>query len=251
MAIIHAKSFTLSVYSQGDKSASKLALVLPGKLDTKDYANMRAHVDFLAQRGFFALSFDPPGTWESEGDISLYTMSNYLKAIHELIDYFGNKPTFAMGHSRGASMSIIAALQHPLVTSFAAIFPSLKVDGTWEKSNVEEWKEEGYHMSMRDLPPGGGPEVVEFKLPYAFYEDQLQYDIRIITALQKSTKPKLFFVGKNDPLVNPQNVRELYAVAGEPKELHELDSDHDYRFHKDLIEEVNTALGDFLEKYQI
>src|SRR3989338_7497483 len=121
--MVKTNSFTLATYQKGDPISSKLALVLPGKLDTKDYAHMRSHVDFLSNLGFLALSFDPPGTWESPGDISLYTTTNYLKAVDELIEYFGNKPTFLMGHSRGASVSMIAASRNPKIMAYAAVMP--------------------------------------------------------------------------------------------------------------------------------
>lgn len=77
--MVKTKSFDLAVYKNGDEYASKVVLVLPDKLDTKDYASMRSHVDFLASKGFFALSFDPPGTWESPGDIWLYTTTSYIQ----------------------------------------------------------------------------------------------------------------------------------------------------------------------------
>ena len=69
MNLIKTESFQLATYSQGDSESKKLALVLPGKLDTKDYSHMKSHVKYLAIMGYFALSFDPPGTWESKGDI--------------------------------------------------------------------------------------------------------------------------------------------------------------------------------------
>jgi hypothetical protein len=42
---------------KGDQDAAKLALVLPGRLDTKDYAHMVSAVDFLSARGYLAVSF--------------------------------------------------------------------------------------------------------------------------------------------------------------------------------------------------
>ena len=110
--LVKTKNFKLAVYTKGNPNSAKLALVLPGRLDTKDYVHMRSHVNYMASKGYFALSFDPPGTWESPGDITLYTMTNYLKAINELIDHFDNKPTFVMGHSRGASMAILSGLRN-------------------------------------------------------------------------------------------------------------------------------------------
>ena len=246
MSLIKTDSFEIAIYSKGDINSKKLALVLPGKLDTKDYSHMKSHVNYLASLGFFALSFDPPGTWESPGDISLYSMTNYLKSINELIKYYDNKPTFVMGHSRGASMAIVASLKNPNITAFASVFSSLNASGSWERSDTKLWKEQGYLLSKRDLPPGGGEKVKEFKIPYSFFIDQLKYNIT--EELSRSTKQKLFMLGKHDPLVKPEVVKELYEIASPPKELYELDSDHDYRLHPNLIEEVNEVLGKFLSK---
>ena len=65
MNIIKTKTFELAAYTKGDQNSPKLALVLPGRLDTKDYIHNTSLVDYLSRRGYFALSFDPPGTWES------------------------------------------------------------------------------------------------------------------------------------------------------------------------------------------
>jgi len=209
---------------------------------------MTSHVDYLAGLGYFALSFDPPGTWESPGDIKSYTMTNYLKAVDELIEYYGNKQTFVMGHSRGASMAILAGLTNPHIASFASVFSSFTEDGYKVDSDIAKWKEQGYLLKKRDLPPGGGPSVKEFKLPYGFYEDQLKYNVA--KDLKHSDKPKLFMLGKRDALAIPEIVRQLYSITSEPKELYELDSDHNYRLHIELIEEVNKVIEGFLRKYK-
>jgi len=249
MALIKTDSFEIATYSQGDPNSEKLVLVLPGKLDTKDYVHMRSHVDFLSTKGFFALSFDPPGTWESPGDISIYNMTNYLEAINELIKYYDNKPTFVMGHSRGASMAILSALRNPYIAAFASVFSSFTKGGYKDKSDTVKWKRQGYLLEKRDIPPGGGPKVKEFKLPYSFFEDQLQYDIT--EEVSKSKKPKLFFLGKHDELALPEMVRGLYQITSEPKELYEMDSDHDYRSHQNLIDEVNQVVSTFLNKFNL
>jgi len=247
MSLLATKSFSLAVYMQGNERADKLALVLPGRLDTKDYAHMRSHVDFLASRGYLALSFDPPGTWESPGGIGLYTMTNYIKAANELIAHFGNRPTLMVGHSRGSSIATYVGTTNPHVVAFVSIFCPL-APGAYQGAVNEEWRRQGYITEMRDLPPGGGPEVKRYKLPYAFFEDQKQYDLA--DGLQRCTKPKLFFLGTRDALAPPDTVRALYNIAAEPKRLHELDSDHDYRLHQHLIDEVNKELENFLDDIQ-
>jgi hypothetical protein len=216
---------------------------LPGKLDTKDYAHMRSHVDYLATQGFLALSFDPPGTWESPGDISLYTMTNYLKAVDEIIVFFGNKPTFVMGHSRGGTVAQIAGAKNPNIYAFAAIMSGLS-KGWYLEEDTKGWKEDGFRVSKRDLPPDGGLPEKEFRLPYSHYEDQTQYDLT--EEIIHCKKPKLFILGKKDSLILPEDVRSTFNLVSEPKQLYELDSDHDYRHHPKLIEEVNEVIGKFL-----
>lgn len=248
MDTVKTKSFELAVYAKGNINSPKLALVLPGRLDTKDYAHMQGHVNFLAKKGYFAISFDPPGTWESPGDISLYTMTNYLKAINELIDYFGNKPTFVMGHSRGATMAMLAGITNPHITGFAAVMSSFPKGG-YKWGEKSEWKKKGYVVEMRDLPPGEGPKEKELRLSYKFHEDQFQYDIT--EDLKKSTRPKLFIYGARDVLAEPKVVKEIYELSGEPKEIHELDSEHDYRLSPDTINEVNQIVGVFLTRHNL
>jgi len=241
MSLIKTSNFELAVYIKGDTSASKLAICVPGKLDTKDYPHMRSHVDYLASKGYLALSFDPPGSWESPGDISLYSITNTLKAIDELIHYFGDKPTFVMGHSRGGSVAMYAGLANPAITHFASVMSVYSHKSTFVD---EAWKQKGYRITKRDLPDNP-KETRQLKLPYSCLKDQSKYDAS--EALKKSTKPKLFIYGNQDILVDPKIVKEAYEMSADPKTIHSIDSVHDYRFHPDMIEQVNTYIGEFLE----
>jgi pimeloyl-ACP methyl ester carboxylesterase len=247
--MIKTKSFEIATYEKGDPNSQKLVLLLPGKLDSKDYPHMRGHIDFLANLEFYAVTFDPPGTWESPGDISLYNITNYLKAIDELIEHFANKPTLLVGHSRGGSMAMLAGMRNSNVKAFVSIM-SYVYNKAYNDNNSEktkEWKEKGYWESSRDLPPGGGEKTKVFRLPYSFYLDQIKYDLT--DELSKCTKPKLFVAGKQDEIVNPQLVRQEFEKAPEPKEFYELDTKHDYRFYPDKIEELNSVFQKFLTKH--
>lgn len=247
MGIIQTTSFTLSIYSQGDPNAEKLAVVVPGKCDSKDYAHIHSHVDFLSTKGFFAVTFDPPGTWESEGYGNVYASTNYIKAIHEVITYFENRPTFLVGHSRGGKMSIVAGSQNPNIVAYAAIFSQLP-----EKEEIKDdssWKEKGYETTLRALPPGTGPRVKEFRLPYGFLEDQNKY---YLTAEVKACdKPKMMVWGKKDTIVPYEKVKQTFDALSAPKALFSVDSDHDYWLHPQIMEEVNGLLEEFIEKYHL
>lgn len=236
---IKTRSFELAVYIRGNPNAKKLALLLPGRLDTKDYAHMKSHVDYFANNGYLALSFDPPGTWESLGSIKQYTMTNYLRAIDEIIKNFGNRPTILMGHSRGGTMAMLAGVKNKFVTHIIAVMsrpgPSTLTDKT---------RKIGFEISYRDTPSGG---KVKFELPVSYFENALKYDV--MKGLTKCKKPKLFFYGNKDKIISPNSVKEAYDKSEEPKELIELNSDHDYRFHPEIIKKVNVAVKKFLNFY--
>lgn len=243
--VITTPTFQLAAYVKGAADSARLAIVLPGRLDTKDYAHMRSHVDFLSEHGYLALSFDYPGTWESPGDIGLYTTTNNLRAIDELIEYFGSKPTLLMGHSNGGTLAMLAGTVNPAVTHIIAA-----MSGTGGPTTVGVPKPgEKAVLSLRDLPPGTTRTAAkkEFLLPIGYFDDLAKHDAT--EALRACTKPKLFFYGTQDVLINPRSIKKTYAVSADPKQLYELDSEHDYRLHPGIIKEVNRITGEFLRIY--
>lgn len=243
MQIIKTKSFELAIISAGDINAEKLAIVIPGRLDTKDYAQNSSHIKFLANHGYYAISFDPPGTWDSPGSIDLFSTTNYIKAVNELIDYFGNKPTLVMGHSRGGTVTMLVGPQNPNITHMISVNSSY--GGPIDVDKPTPGK---VNVSHRDIPPGDTrtKEQKRFDLPYNYFVDAEQYDA--LPGLSKSKKPKLFFYGTKDILTTKDIVQKMYDTSAEPKKIHELDTEHDYRLHPEIIDEVNKVLGEFLDE---
>lgn len=245
MNLISTKNFELAIYTKGDASAAKIAIVVPGRLDTKDYFHNTSLVDYLATRGYLALSFDPPGTWESPGGMELYTTTNCIKAVHELIEYFGNKPTLVAGHSRGGTIAMLVGPKNPHITHIIPIFSHYGAPSDPEPERIVE----GKLISYRDIPPGTirTQEQKEFGLPLEYFRDGAQYDA--LEDLKSYTKPKLFFYGTQDVMNPPEEVKEAFAVSAEPKEIHAIESEHDYRLVPQAVKEVNEAVGQFLDKH--
>lgn len=246
--------FDLSVYIQGDKQAPGVALVLPGLLDTKDYPHMRSHVDYLARHGYFALSFDPPGTWQSGEDINHYTITSYLAAVDELITYLGNKPTLVLGHSLGGFVATLAAERNSHIAALAAIMsPYSFVRLVQEEEHaagipVAEWRTMGIRPANRDVP-GRADQTQHFDLPFSFAEDSRKYNS--LENLGHLSIPKLFIAGEHDALIWPEMVRTAYDAAAEPKQYHLLrGADHNYRKHPELVAKVNIQIGQWLASFQ-
>lgn len=239
---IQTHSFGLSTYEQGNPFAEKLALVLPGKLDSKDYEHIKAHTDALAAIGYYAVSFDPPGTWESDGDITLYTLTNYCRAVEELIQYFGKSETVLAGHSMGGFVAMYVGCDNQCVSRVASIFsrPAFTPDYLREYPDTV-WQSTGSKRVRRTLPKGTG--YTEFLLPYSFMEDQLPYSL--FEKVAQSMKPKLFFCAEDDSIVDPDFVRRAYDIAHEPKQLITLETDHEYRKNPEIIRSISEALCTF------
>ena len=240
--VIKIPSFKLAIYAKGNPNAEKLALVLPGRLDTKDYVHMTSHVDYLAQQGFYAVSFDAPFSWESRGDIKNYTTTNYIKAVNELIEYFGNKPTLLVGHSRGGAVSILAGANNKNVIG---IVPIMATYGAPSSPSGEDL-EAGVHTSFRDLPPGDKKtnEQKKFVLPLSYFEDGQKYNPAEV--LKSFTGPKLLICASKDIFSTPARVKEVFDSLSGSKQFLELGTEHDYRYHPDMVEAVNTAIGKFI-----
>lgn len=243
--IVKTESFELSTNQAGDFDSERLVLVLPGRLDTKDYPHMRSHVQLLAELGYFALSFDPPGTWQSPGEIELYTMTNYLKSITELIELYGDRPTTLIGHSRGGSMAMLGATKIDQVTGFAAIMSRSSASIRQDESKYTA--NDRVEISYRD-DPFDPKKRVQFQLPMTYFEDAEQYNMR--EDLHACTKPKMFIYGNDDAIITPDTVIETYEYAADPKQIYSVDSEHDYRRHLEVIGEVNQKIKKFMREFQ-
>jgi pimeloyl-ACP methyl ester carboxylesterase len=240
MSFVETPSFKIAVYAKGDQKAPKLALVLPGRLDTKDYAHMVSHVDHLARLGYYALSFDPPGTWESPGGLGLFTTSNYIKAVSELIEMLGDKPTLLVGHSRGGAVAMLSSDNlnvEGLVLAMANYGNATPPDPKRIKGDVL--------IEYRDLPPGSRNPTKEFYLPLAYFKDLQKHSPA--DRLRKFDGPKLMIWGTHDKYIEAKKVHEIYESLRPPKDFLELDVDHDYRHHPNLIIRVNQAITEFIQ----
>ena len=71
----------------------------------------------------------------------------------------------------------------------------------------------------------------------------------LLEGLRNCTKPKLFFYGVQDDMNDPEDVKKAYEESAEPKMINALNSDHDYRYHPEIVEEADQVIGKFLDKF--
>lgn len=241
MQIIQTSSFEIAANFYGDPQAPKLAILMPGRLDTKDYANFVSHGEFLAEHGYFAIAIDPPGTWESPGGLGIYSTSTYLQSINELIGHFDNRPTLLLGHSRGGATAMLASA-NPAVEKLVVVNAAYGNPSEPDPDKVKD----GLLIESRDIPPGNvrTSEQRLFNLPLHYFEDGAKHDP--VGSFQAFRGPKLVVHANKDEFLSVSRVREIFATLSDPKTFLELDCAHDYRLSQEAIEIVNEALEKFI-----
>lgn len=244
MKIIETSNFKIAANTKGNPDATSVAILLPGRLDTKDYANFVSHLDFLASQGFYVVAIDPPYSWDSPGDLKDYSTTNYLKAVNELIDYFGNRPTLLLGHSRGGATAILASTN-------PAIIGLVLVNAAYGSPSAPDPEKiiDNALLEFRDIPPGNvrTKEQLEFRLPLNYFEDGAKYDPRAV--LKNFKGPKLLIHATNDEFTGVELIKPIYDEISEPKMFLEIDCTHDYRLYPEVIQQVEGALGTFIDRY--
>ncbi|MCA9331264.1 alpha/beta hydrolase, partial [Candidatus Saccharibacteria bacterium] len=221
-----------------------LALLLPGRLDTKDYANFVSHLDYLSERGYYTVAIDPPYTWDSPGDLENYTTTNYVKAVNELIDHFGSRPTLLLGHSRGGATAMLAS-PNPVVIGLVLVNAAYGPPTPPEPDKIID----GTLLESRDMPPGDvrTKEQRKYQLPLVYFEDGAKHNPREILKTFKG--PKLLVHATRDEFTGLELIRPIFDEVSEPKMFLEIDCTHDYRLYPEIIQQVEETLGRFNDSY--
>lgn len=243
MKLVKTKNFHIAVNEYGDSNSDKVCILMPGRLDTKDYANFVSHGSFLANLGYYTIAIDPPHTWESPGNLHNYTTSAYVQAINELIELLGNKKTLLLGHSRGGATAMLASA-NPHVEAVVLVNAAYGSPTPPDKNKLVD----GYLPESRDIPPGDKrtEEQRKFMLPMAYFEDGNKHDP--VSALKAFKGAKLLIHAVHDEFVSPNKVKAIYDELIGPKTYLEVDCTHDYRLFPEVIEQVNQSLKELAER---
>lgn len=231
-----------------DAEAGKLAILCPGYLDTKDYQHLVKLAEALCEKGYVVARFDPSGTWESAGDIADYTITQYLADIKSVVDFMLAQKLYEKillgGHSRGGQMSLLYAARDPRITLVLGIMPS---HGPITGGRREKWEKTGVSVSSRDLPADRSQKR-EFHVPFTHVFDRDKYDA--VSDVKNIHAPIVFVAGALDDIVPPEEVKEIFDSANEPKKFLVLENiGHDYRLNDDEVIAVNAKIMEQLNQY--
>lgn len=243
--------------SKGDLAAAihypetktgRLAILCPGYLDSKDYKHLVGLAEALSKQGYTVVRFDPTGTWESEGDISDYTTTQYLEDIKNILEYMLKREGYTYillgGHSRGGQVSILYAARDPRISLVLGIMPSSA--RTMAGQRREEWSQTG-NVSKRDLPNNENKKR-EYRVPYSHAEDRDRYDV--IKDVKRVKAPVILITGELDDVVLPDHVKEIFDNARESKKFVTIPGiGHDYRHNDEEVKIVNKHIVEQLQAY--
>lgn len=221
----------------------RLVILCPGYLDSKDYKHLVGLAEALGKQGYTVVRFDPTGTWESDGDISDYSVTQYLEDIKNVLEYMLRgkeyKQILLGGHSRGGFVSMLYAIRDPRISIVLSIMSSYSISATSDKETLDNWEKEGCKKSFRDTPGEKGSK--EFCVPYAHALDGFQYN-----ALDKISGfhgALILVAGELDDVAKLEDIKLIYDKANDPKKLIFMkDIGHNYRHNDDEIEIVNRKI---------
>lgn len=219
----------------------KLALLLPGYLDSPDYLHMLTFEKGLKEMGYVVERLDPCNLWKY-GDVENYTITNFIKQIKERIDFYKDQnpeEIVLIGHSNGAFTSLVAGARIPEVTKIIALCPPPNKDGSEHK-----WVN-GVRVSKRDLPDNPN-EFREFAIPDTHIKDAIQYSA--VEDVKKIHKPIMIFIALDDTVVKPEWTEEIVSNANNPYVVRQPDMGHDFRFSQKECDIVFSEIKKFLEK---
>jgi alpha-beta hydrolase superfamily lysophospholipase len=197
--------------------------------------------EVLNEQGYTVVRFEPTGTWESDGDISEYTTTQYLKDIKSVIEYMLKQSHYTKillgGHSRGGQVSVLYAARDSRISIVLGIMPS---SGPVEGQVRADWQKAGVKISQREMP-GDKNKNIEFCVPFSHVLDRDKYDA--VGDAIKIKVPMVLIAGEKDDVVLPSEVKDIFDNANEPKKFLVIsDIGHDYRHNDKEISLVNEKI---------
>ncbi len=214
----------------------KLAILIPGYLDSPEYTHLITLDKELTKFGYSVKRLDICNLW-SGGKIEDYTLSNALTQLSNTIQQsLSDKPEeiILVGHSMGGLLSIVAGDKFEEVTKVIAICPppdTLGMAGKW----VGEIRK-----SKRDLPEDSS-KFREFEVPINYLSDSLKYSA--VDSVKTLKHPLMILICMSDTSVPPAESEKIVKLAKEPHVVRLEGIGHDFRHSiKDSNEVCNEVL---------
>ncbi|MDD2823391.1 MAG: prolyl oligopeptidase family serine peptidase [Candidatus Daviesbacteria bacterium] len=220
----------------------KVALLLPGYLDSPEYLHMKVFAKKLEELGYTVERIDPCSLWKT-GDVNNYTITSYIKQVSDLVEFYSSKnpeEIILIGHSLGAYVAIIVGNRMKEVTKIVALCPAAdRIDASLN------WQGKEFRHSDRDLPDN--PEKLRaFDIPDTFAIDGMQYSA--VEEVKDIHKPLMIFIALDDKDVPPSETERVVNNANNPHVVRQPNMDHNFRKSEKETNIVMKEIEKFLTK---
>lgn len=198
------------VYIPGSEENNTLVIIAHGITAHKDRPMLVELSNHLAKNGIHSLRFSFSGHGKSEGKFEEFTPTKEVGDLQSVIDSLPGWRYGYVGHSLGAAVGVLFASKDPRI-SFLVSLAGMAYTAAFAQ------------REFGNVTPGEGCmwDMPEFPLSKALIEDMNRID-NVKEAAKKIRVPWLFIHGLADDVVPPQDSRDLFAIASEPKKLIEI-----------------------------
>jgi len=218
----------------------KVALLLPGYIDSPDYLHLKTFDNRLTELGYTVERLDLGDLWKT-GKTDRYTITDFISQISDRVDFYKRQnpdEIILIGHSRGAFTAIIAGNRITEINRIVALCSPPDI-----KASVGKWKNNGPRVSKRDLPTNP-QEFRKFSIPWNYVEDSLKYSA--IDEVKEINKPLMIFIALDDEVVPPELTEKIVVNARNPYVVRQPNIGHDFRFFQSDCNVVMSEIEKFL-----
>ncbi|MFZ5647269.1 MAG: alpha/beta hydrolase [Bacillota bacterium] len=191
--------------------------------------------EYLAQNSFSVLLFDFAGCGESEGKFENISLSGHIGDLKGAVDFCLENsagPVITMGRSFGGTTAVCHAASDSRVGGVCTWAAPVSLTDLFMGFTDEDLPE-----NENELVTLAGSEGIIY-LKRSFFTDLSRYDVIRCSSLIPP-RPLLVIHGTADDVVPPGEATLIYSSAGEPRELHYVESaDHQFSAHHRLVWDV-------------
>ncbi len=226
-----------------ERNSNKLLVLCPGFLDSKDYLGLTRIAELISRKHeYTVVTFDPTGTWSSDGRIDNYSITQTLQDFNSIIEYMKTRGVYSHlvvgGHSLGGTCAILFAARYGMAQAVIAIMPSVKRAMT--EHTLSLWKKKGVKVSNRDLP-NNPTYSLEYLVPYTYALDFSRYDILLESHIVQV--PVFVFAGEHDSTCTPEDIQKYCDQQNKNFIFQVIPKvDHEYRRSEINVSMVTTCI---------
>jgi pimeloyl-ACP methyl ester carboxylesterase len=225
-------------FHEGDQSG-RLVILGHGVTGDKDRPLVITVAEGLAARGWNCLRVSFTGNGKSGGDFRAATITKESEDLLDLIGQLSENLRLAYcGHSMGGAVGILAASQNPRIETVINLAGMIRTAAFCEREFGEVTPDEGLMWDEPDCP-----------LSQA-YVDDLNAIGDLMEEVSVLAKPLLLIHGTADDVVLPEDSKDAYQMAAEPKQLVLIDG-AEHSFDEATYPQVVDATAKWLEQHLV